>query len=404
MKRGVALILVTIVLAAGCIGAPQDVDSASVAPDSPLLSYLEASRGFESSADEAIVLHTNATPEGRLAAFWWTIPEGVLLQEDDDDDPFVLFLAAPVLLEEERAPLERWTLLGFLAEDGQLNPNQVAFGAPLSFEGSGLLGGGGEEIERSLEPFVFAAYGKLKPGGRVGFVVGGVASEDVELALVLRPFTALPDEDYELPEDTDEFLAEIVDAGRVALPASGSGGMHQLALYATGSNGFGEYAVTSGPVEVEGSMTGANGVGARRQTITAAFPSGGYGLAAAGYNSGGGAGNWAAKADAHGIVAEQDGTQANAFGLPVTGVPFVVAMGEGDAPSETYMGLDVVTAGVQDSLFVFELDLDATLTELFGLPAASIQFNGGAGIGPSLVGDDLVFDVGGVRVVAPGVR
>ena len=400
MQREALATLTTLMLLAGCLAAPEDIESASASLDSPLLASLGAYESAFTYGGDAIVLRTNATPAGDTAAFWWEIPEGVILG-DDEDDTWIEFLAAPVLLEEERAPLERWMLMAFLADDGALALNSLAFGAPFQMSVSGLTAGGGEEIERSLEPFLFGVGGKLRPGGRVGFVVSGVAAEDVELALVLLPLQEEWDEDEDLPEDTESFLALTSTHSHVALPVAGTGGLHQLAFHYEGGNGFGHQVITSGPIQIDGGSTSATFAQRRGMVVSAAFESGGYGIAATGYMAQTGAGTWAAVADAHGAVSESSGPLVAAIGPNVGGYPFVVAMGEGEAPAQTSLTLDTTTA-LMDELYLLQLDLDATLTELLGLPAIQVEgLNGESDYERD--GNDAVLRLAGVTVRGVGL-
>lgn len=400
MMREATTALTTLMLLAGCLAPQEEIEAADASFDSPLLASLGALPLPSTQPGDAIVLHTVASPEGGTTAFWWEIPEGVLVE--DGEGAWVPFLAAPVLLEEDRAPLERWTIMAFLAKDGALALNSLAFGVPLSVSGGGLMSGGSEEIDRSLEPFLFGVGGKIKAGSRVGFVVSGVAADDVEMALVLLPLAKEWDDDKDLPEDTDAFLEHVGSAMKVALPASGTGGTHQVAFLFEGGGAFGAFSATAGPVERAGESTNALVAQRRMETISTAFDSGGYGIAVAGYYAQSAAGSWAAIADAHGSVSEADGPIVHAFGPALMGWPFVVAMGEGDAPSRTELSLQTTSAGFEQGLYVFQVDLDETLQELLGLPA--LPLDGMTGTGEATrAGDDLVLDVGGVAIRAVGM-
>lgn len=399
MQREALATFTTLMLLAGCLAAPEDIETASAALDSPLLDSLYAFESSYTSADSAIVLRTNVTSEGGTAAFWWEIPEGVIL--GDEDETWIEFLAAPVLLEEERAPLERWMLMAFLADDGALSLNSLAFGAPFSVSFGDLTGAGDEEIERSLDPFLFGVGGKLRPGGRVGFVVSGVAAQDVELALVLLPLQKEWDEDEELPEDTEAFLALSASRPHVALPVVGTGGMHQLAFHYQGGSGFGQQTITSGPVEIDGGSSQTPLAQRRGMVVSAQFGSGGYAIAATGYMAQTGAGSWEAFADAHGAVSEASGPLVAALGPNVGGYPFVVAMGEGDTPSQTSLTLDTMTL-LSDQLYLLQLDLDATLSELLGLPAVTVEGMDGD-MRLERDGNDAVLRMGGVTVRGVGL-
>ena len=398
-----ATILTTLMLLAGCIATPEDLESASAQIDSPLLDELGAYSSDYSGVGDAIVLRTNATPEGGLASFWWEIPEGVILE--DDDDRYVQFLAAPVLLEKDRAQLERWIIMGFLADEGMLALNTMVFGAPIELEGAGVMSSGSEKIERSLEPFLLTAGGKLSPGGRIGFVVGGVAAKDVEMALVLYPLQAEWDDDEDFPEDTDSFLSVLSSSGMVALPPAGEGGMHQVSLFYQGSMGTlgGGMTITTGPIEQDGGATDLVAASRRSQTVSTTFDSGGYSIAAAGYEAGSAAGDFSATADAHGAVSESSGTIANTFGIYLGSIPFVIAMGEGDAPASTAIALQTTSANTMgEEILLIEIDIDTTLTELLGLPAVKIEDLTGSGAFER-AGDGFGLTLGGARILAPGV-
>lgn len=398
----IAILTTSMLLAAGCIASPQEVETASATLDSPLLESLYAYEGTSTMAGDAIVLRSDVSTDGGTAAFWWDIPEGVILG-DDEDEAWIEFLAAPVLLEEERAPLERWMLMAFLADDGLLALNSLAFGAPLAIDAGGPMGGATDEVERSLEPFLFGIGGKLRPGGRVGFVISGAASENVEMALVLLPLQKAWDEDEDLPADTEEFLAALQSHSRVALPPAGTGGAHQLAFhYQALQAGFGRFSVTSGPVTIEGGTTDAFAGARRSMTVAAEFASGGYAIAAAAYEAGSAAGTWAASADAHGAVSEGEGTLLAFLSPGLMGWPFVMAMGEGDAPSSTWLALDT-TSVIGDGLFLIQLDLDTTLEELLGLPA--LELEGMAGTAQTeRDGNALKLKLGDATVRAVGLK
>lgn len=396
--EAVVAILTTFMLVAGCIAAPEEVEAASAKLDSRLLDSLSAFETPYTSAGDAIVLRANASVDGGIAAFWWEIPRGVILGEDGDT--WIEFLAAPVLIEEERALLERWTLMAFLADDGLLALNSMAFGAPFMVQREGLVEGAGEEVERSLDPFLFGIGGKLKPGGRVGFVVSGLATENVEMALVLLPLQEAWDEDDDLPEDTEDFLAVLEPRSKIALPAAGTGRANQLAFHYQGV-GLGGMSVTSGPVNIEGDTTNAF-VGTRRgMTVSTEFGYGGYGIAATGYDAQSATGTWSAIADAHGAVSEADGTLVAFLGPSLMGWPFVLAMGEGDAPASTMLALDT-TSVLGDGLFIIQVDLDTTLTDLLGLPALTLEGVTGTG-GVERSADGMLFRMGGAGVKAVGL-
>lgn len=401
MRREATVASLTVLtLLAGCIATPEDLGSASAETDSPLLDSLLAYESAYTYQGDAIVLRTDATPTGQTAAFWWEIPEGVILG-DEDDDQWIEFLAAPVLLEEERASLERWMLMAFLAEEGTLALNSMAFGAPFTIGVDNGLDGATEEVERSLEPFHFVVGGKLRPGGRIGFVVSGIAAEDVELALVLLPLQEELDDEDDLPEDTEDFLALVEPASKVALPVAGTGGAHQLAFHYQGGSGLGGVAVTSGPVNIDGGSTNAL-VGNRRATVVwAEFPAGGYAISSTGYEAQSATGTWSAIADAHGAVSEDDGTLVAFLGPAILGWPYVVAMGEGDTPSQTSLTLET-TSVLGDGLFLIQVDLDATLTDLLGLPALNLEGLTGSGA-VERDGNDLTMTLRGATVRAVGL-
>ena len=401
MMREATTALIALMILAGCIAAPQELDAAAQTLDSPLLASLGAYSSDATFASDAIVLRTTASPEGGITAFWWEIPEGVILEEDDDEKR-IQFLAAPVLLEAERAPLERWTLMAFLAKDGHLALNSLAFGAPVHVGFSGLMGGGSEEVERSLEPFLFSISGKLSAGGRVGFVVAGAASDDVEMALVLKPLEKPWNRKADLPEDTEQFLAALGSAPRVALPPVGTGGAHQLALHFDGGSMFGSFTVTTGPVEREGGSTKLVAAQRRVETVSTGFASRGYGLAATGFYAQNTVGSWSGVADAHGAVSEGGGPVITAFGPSLTGWPFVVAIGEGEAESRTSITLDTTSAGFIETVYLIQFDLGATLQELLGLPALKLERMSGTGQAER-AGDDLTATIAGIRIHGVGV-
>ena len=386
-------------LGAGCIASPEEIETASSELDSPLLESIFAFESPFTSAGDAIVLRTNASPEGGIASFWWEIPAGVI-QGDDEDDRWIQFLAAPVLLEEDRASLERWMLMAYLADDGMLALNSLALGAPFTVEGGGLMGRASEDVDRSIEPFLFGIGGKIMPGGRVGFVVSGVASEDVELALVLLPLEKEWDDDEDLPEDTEGFLALTDSHPRVALPVVGTGGKSQLALFYEMGGSFGGMTVTSGPVNVEGGSTDVIAGARRDMVVSTEFASGGYAIAAAGYSGQTAAGTWSALADAHGAVSEGDGTVLPFLG-PALDDAFVVAIGEGEAPSATSISVDTSSA-LGDGVFLIQIDLDTTLKELLGLSALTVENKVGMGE-VERHADGTVFPLGDARVKLVGL-
>ena len=399
MRREALATLTIITLLAGCIAVPEEVETAAASIDSPLLASLAAFPGVASAAGDAIVLRAVASPEGGTTAFWWEIPDGVILSERNHER--VEFLAAPVLLEADRAALERWMVMGFVAKDGELALNALAFGAPFQVGVGGLVGKVTEDVERSLEPFLFGVSGDLRAGERVGLVVSGVATRDVEMALVLLPLRESWDDDEELPDDTEEFLAHLDMARRVALAPAGSGGMHQVALYYEGNFGFGQTSILTGPVHVDGSTTSAFVASRRATTVWTEFPSGGYGAAAAGYAAQSATGTWAGSADAHGHVSKGSGPLVAFLGPVVNSWPSVVAMGEGDVGARTSLTVDAASL-FTDGLFLVQVDLDTTLTRLLGLPALSMSGLSSEGR-VAHHGNALTLESGGVTVRAVGV-
>lgn len=421
MFRPAALLGVLLLpVLAGCVAPPAaTAEDAPAPPIAPLAASLGGIAAEAAPNASWWIMEVDATPEGGLAAFRWTVPAGAEVPWPGNEflgvnETTILLEVAPILPNgsDPRAP--DWLLMGIDTEGGTADVVTSVASMPLTTRDVGPLGEAHTEGEGVDRPTILLlGMSDFAEGEELAFVLGARSASPEPFGLAFRVRTEAI-EDLEVAETTAAFLAQR-DAPPASLAPIGAGSGLHLGLFFEVSTFMPPFATRAwerrgGAMEVDGEVDpDLRPVAARRQQrIHSAFETerGWSTMTAIHFGAGEQAGTFAVKVDRHGETYEVDGPLVSgAFLTPgLTALPLVTTVGEGAGGAGVALDLDLVERNTFLVLVVAQLSLGETLETLVGVPAKAYHadFRGVIGQhGVHAEGDALVIDSGAGRLVLP---
>lgn len=404
-KQAVLAIALALAALAGCI-APQGAEDL---PEDVTAAAL-ASAGWYS-------VPARAGPDAPLTAAWFTVPAGSVLpwahNEDFDVEHQVVAVEAAFVFDRAVTP-DAVAVLSFGHEDGMLGPSLVAIQAPGTFEYSGglLLGGDSDAWAPDLAPaFHHLAFGDdVEVGDRIGLVVGVQAAESAVGEFLFRVRGA-GESDFADDEEPEDDVVAFAKAGAAATP---------LAVSGTGAGIFAaerfeltgglvlpfDLVYQMGDVTVEGGRTPEGGpvTAGRHSILRAEDPApAGWGLGSVVYVTDNGVGSWSGLVEMRKLVAERANDVAAVPPGLSTAFEVATAIAEGSGPARTELVVDVDGAPRSETLILVQRGIGATLEDLFGEPAKTLELTTGAGAPLRQDVTGWTLQAGGARVMVPAL-
>ncbi|GEM_PF-5101483 len=426
--RALTLITVLAILGtglAGCLSPSSVPPTLASEPPPPALARLNATPANASRAptlDDWLVVNASVAPEGALTAFNVTVPAGSVHKDRFFNQyDAVDLLVSPLL--PEGGNLSAWMMAAFAEKDGKLIEVLSVGSVSGTVEPLGLLGGQAQKIEARSSPAFGEVFMNGRQEGTLLHVVVALRGAQADAAFGLRFLAEAPKLSATPPATPDDFVRAQQGRAPIALPVVATGqGLH-VAVYDEVS-GLPLFplaeAIRIGDPKVEGSVSpdARPAAAARDQTLSAAspYPHGWSDLFGLYFPGAVTAGTWDGgvslgqeKAEGSAPIVWADQVPGGSTGQFLLGFPDVG--GTGDATSASSVRLHVKAAsedaGSFEDFLVSELDLGATLRDLFGIPASTIAVADGGLLGPTLLahaGSDLVVATpGGAQRVLAGV-
>jgi hypothetical protein len=428
LVRSIVLLSILALLApvlAGCLGPSiEPAATAASAPATGLLQRLNATPANDTLPTVAdwFVLNASIAPEGALTAFDVKIPTGSVHKDAYFGKYDAIDLVVAPLLPAG-ANLTAWSLVAFVAKDGKLAEALSITSAGGSVEPIGLLGGTSSKIVVRTSPLFAGVFlNGDKEGSVLHVVVAFAGASASDAGLAFRFLDKAPARGDAPPKTAEAFLQGQAGRAPVALAVVGKGlGLH-VAAYAEivglPTLPIAE-ALRVGDPKVEGGVSpDARPVaGARDQTLStmSTFARGWSALGAFYFPGDNAVGSWDGDLTAGGKKAQGGAPIAWVEKVPggtlptvVLGFPAMAGTGDGEAASGARFHVKVASddVGSFEALVIDELDLGATLDDLFGTPADSAALAGAGLLAPAFlarVGDDLVHGApGGAQRVLVG--
>lgn len=419
MSRAAPLALLLLLAPlAGCIDTPaaETADDATLEPHAaaspaPLLvdleSVAEAAAPAATPGDWWLVPIT-ATPEGALQAFWWTIPNGSVVEDGwaravGTKWTDVVLEYAPIVPDGTAPNL--WGMVSFRERGGELQPAAGRVLTARTSTSQSLAGSPtAEEVPVSTDPGFLSLGWEAKEGERLAFVLFARADAPIDMALAFRVMGHDPhtSEGHDDPVESAAAFVEQRNGTTARTPTLVAGRGADLQAYSrVSSTGYPidvpyERTTRVGAIEVTETAAPVAGapVAQLRATTVGTFDGGWANVGASAFQMGVGAARWSATAEVFGTLHEEEGVTVDAWPTlfvpgPVAlyGYAYTTVVQEGAGSVSGTFTLDRVgISGLLSGWTVTQFEFGTRMVDLFGVPAEPTAESGDS-LGAALLAD-----------------
>lgn len=400
MREAAAAALLLVAAIAGCIGT----DPAGDAPDTPRTSPVAESHDLDLASDPSDAseiwgfLPAVGDADGEVTATRVETPTGA-----------EGMVVAPLIDEADRDKIESLAYTTVVIHRDRAYPTYIALNPTLDQ----VQRDGVERQESTLAPTFEPIWMPTPSVGEVGLLFAVKASEPIDVGLTyrFRSLSPVTDPGFEVPERTAIALEHLPDEpGRLAEPTGGAGGF-SVPLYADiNVGGTDGWEIRSRAISVDDGVPTSTRPTATLRDLTLSSShdvASGWSVATGLYSNLDGAGNWSLHADLHGETIRDQGQFAVAE--PATdnrsSLPAFIAMNGGAGSSEIAFDVTMTGANLQEHLIFLQLQVAATMDEMFGAGGFTYLETKGTDLGQDARLDEsgLTLSPGDVTVRVPGL-